>query len=312
MKHQWTEETQCVISALKEELASPCAAVETDLELYLVFQKHIWSVRKEYRDKRAFYQIWGEIPSAFRKKWGGTAFWQIWLCQAAVAVLQKKEPLTVKSRKDFDFFMEWFFREPDPVKVPYMPVRLPDKNLYTAVCNGDLAKIIFLYDSAVTQGQKMKNICHLLLNKRDYKTLTALHDVYGCLDMFDMEFLQPYQYWAVQSDGKEQFDLYCYRRSGTNEKNCWENQLKIGCLHSGITAALNAGMDPGKAMFTQDGYDFSLRQLMYFLDECREEFDKMYNLVHFKKLLAASGIFARWEKQKKIEAVDISEKRAEA
>ena len=307
MKHQWNEEALPVILTLKEQLNSNTKNIETDLELYLVFQKHTRSVRKEYGDKRAFYQIWQETPASFRKKWVGTEFWQIWLCQAAAAVLQQKDPLTLEGKKVFDFLMEWFFREPDFVKVPSLPVRLPDKNLYTAACNGDLAKIIFLYDSAVTPGQKMKNICHLLLNAKDYKTLMQLHDIYGCLDQLDMELLLSHQYKAVQTAGKEEFDLYCFKRNSGDENFSWEKLLKIGCLHTGIRPALNAGLDPDSPMFSHEKCTFSLRQLMYFLDECQEEFDKMYNLEHFKKLLTASNVFTTWEKRSQNQSPEITE-----
>ena len=307
MKHQWNEEALPVILTLKEQLTSNTKNIETDLELYLVFQKHTRSVRKEYGDKRAFYQIWQETPASFRKKWVGTEFWQIWLCQAAAAVLQQKDPLTLEGKKVFDFLMEWFSREPDFVKVPSLPVRLPDKNLYTAACNGDLAKIIFLYDSAVTPGQKMKNICHLLLNAKDYKTLMQLHDIYGCLDQLDMELLLSHQYKAVQTAGKEKFDLYCFKRNSGDENFSWEKLLKIGCLHTGIRPALNAGLDPDSPMFSHEKCTFSLRQLMYFLDECQEEFDKMYNLEHFKKLLTASNVFTTWEKRSQNQSPEITE-----
>jgi hypothetical protein len=297
MKHQWHEEALPVILTLKEQLSAKTVNIETDLELYLVFQKHICSVRKEYGDKRAFYQIWQETPAAFRKKWIGTEFWQIWLCQAAASVLQKKDPLTREGKKVFEFLMEWFFRKPVQVALPSFPVRLPDKNLYTAASSGDLAKIIFLYDSAVTPGQKMKNICHLLLNIKDYQTLMQLQDIYGCLDQFDMELLLPHLYFPVQTTaGKEKFDYYCFRRNSGDENFSWEKLLRIGCLHTGIRPALKAGMNPDAPMFSHEKYTFSLRQLMYFLDECQEEFDKMYNLEHFKKLLTASKVFTTWEK----------------
>ncbi|MBR2872146.1 MAG: hypothetical protein IKB99_01495 [Lentisphaeria bacterium] len=300
LKHTWNDSAAEVIKALKHKLRTQ-PFVETDDQHMVVFQRALQRVLKRYNDNKTFFQLWEDIPLELKSvfRYGSVEMWKICLCQSLIAVFTKQDPISHNAQDTVKFLSRQLFEDFKRAQLPQLPERLPDKNLLEAARNGDTAKIIFLYDSAVNPGQKMKNITNVLLNKQYYETLMQLHSVYGCLDVVDTVYLYFYHLHTAKEvlPGKEAFDRYCLARFSGEDETFWGKSFIYGTLDKLLIPALESGADSEKALWKFDKYTFPLRGCLLFFDELQEEFDAIYKIGNVISLLNAARKFTEWEEK---------------
>ena len=75
-----------------------------------------------------------------------------------------------------------FSRKITHFSMPHLPERLQDKSMLEAIKSNDPARLIFLYDSSPSKGEKLKNIYNILLNNQNYNMVMTLHQRFGGLE----------------------------------------------------------------------------------------------------------------------------------
>lgn len=295
LKHPWSEEQKEILRALKRKLLQRPFAVERDN--YVVFQRTLQRVMARFGEQKEFYHLWDEIPCDFASRLSCWDLRALYLTQAAVGVFTGQNPLLRENRELCEYWENNLFSFAYPRSLQTLPERLPDKNLQEAVRAGDIARIIFLYDSAATPGQKLKNICNILFNNRKYGMLVHLNKIYSCLNFTDKEILSSHLFRSYNSKGKILFDRWCF--SNMKElKNSWSKMMRSGALLDGIITALESGWDPDANAFPASQVKVSLRQFLYFIDEISKE-AKNFPYKDFPQLLNAAKKFCLYENEEK-------------
>lgn len=155
----------------------------------------------------------------------------------------------------------------------HLSERLQDPALRTAVEAGDIPRVIYLLDSCARPGKKLKNITHMLLNRRNYTGVIQLQEYRGALDEFSSDILRPHWLFNVSRNcGDSAFCRYYY--SVCDHKKVWINMHKYG-LNFGIADALEAGVSPDRYIFHSYYCRFTLRQYLLFLLELLDELKQM-------------------------------------
>ena len=153
-----------------------------------------------------------------------------------------------------------------------LPERLQDPALRTAVEAGDIPRVIYLLDSCVRPGKKLKNITHMLLNRRNYTGVMQLQEYRGALDEISPDVLRPHWLFNVSCNcGDSAFCRYYYNIC---DHKVWINMHECG-LDFGIAEALTAGVSPDRYIFHSYYCSFTLRQYLLFLLELSDELKKM-------------------------------------
>lgn len=289
LKHEWNELQTDIISALIKVIRGR----RFEISCFTVFA--IQNILQKRQVE--FYDAWGEINALYAERYNSTYFWKIALCQAAGGVLYKPADTYSGKKEQYDFFKDVFFSYRCLPDMKPLPVRIPDSELFENATSGNLAKTILLYDMAATQGAKLKNIYHAMLNHYEYEKVMFLNERYGGLEQIDRNALEYHFLFGKCDAGKEQFNRFFSDNFGKENSKVWNRMCNAGILDKQIKCMLDIGIDPDASAFDYYyGHIISLRKLLYFVDEIREAYQYLKVDTEFEMFCKAAEIFVEWEK----------------
>ena len=274
LKYDWSPVQQDILKTLKKHftqpLYKPCRASEIVNLCY----------KLSGSDTPSFSAVWEvcremiHVPGKFYV--GADTFTRMEFLFGIIAMFETNHSYPLGQYKHF----QAFFLNPGAdnsfsgLAPERLPERLQDPALRTAVEAGDIPRVIYLLDSCVRPGKKLKNITHMLLNRHNYSGVMLLHERYGVLDEFSPDILHSHWLRGRSADGTGKSAFNRYYCGICDHKTVWLNLHKQG-LCEGIADALEAGVSPDHYIFYSYYSRFTLRQYLSFLLELSDELNQM-------------------------------------
>ena len=327
LKYQWNEQQHKIIIAAKKQLERKSFEISFDV----VVAVQIALERKNI----PFYKGWDDLTEdlagrgffsdpywyiAFCKGWDditedladrdffSNPYWYIVFCQCCASVLAENMCLQKKLRRlptEINDFLQDLPHLPEP---QHLPERLPDNQLMRAAEIGDLPQIIMRYDMIQNQGQKLKNIYHILLNKRLYDQALVLHERYGGLDKIDPEILQEHFFLqANDSEQKQLFNKFFCLEILQKTPDIWVDAHSYCILDKILEIVFECGVVPEGTVIKTSFARLPLREFLLLINELEENLEgffpwknvccKMKN--YMKSVLASARIYSEWDKKRK-------------
>ncbi|MBO5792158.1 MAG: hypothetical protein J6S54_06745 [Lentisphaeria bacterium] len=277
LKHPWMPEEAKIILALKKELTHDslryvqismlydCMHFFQELEtqcgneadISLLWEKcRYYGVPMEYRN-------WGEMP--FRSPLCFHLF-----CQGAAMVLGGINLLDRRKIPEIMAFYDLFFASAKVTEPPHLPERLQDQAIRRAIDADDTPRVICLYNTSMNQGNKLKNMFHIMLNRKHYDMAMKVHAVCGGLEQIPAEVL-----WChcalMKKECSKDFTDYVRTVPQSRDFSVWHYFSNSEALTDIMFNGLQRGLSPDLPLMKYEEISVSLRRWAYFTDEMSEE-----------------------------------------
>ncbi|MBO5792160.1 MAG: hypothetical protein J6S54_06755 [Lentisphaeria bacterium] len=280
LKFDWNDHESAVMKELIRLTPSlnDGHCIETRLMFDLLFL-----LRKLRKGNERCFQLWkhfrslpflpGFLGNSSTLHWEGyfNHWWITAFAQGATEVLAGADPLEKKNFHNYDAVYDFFFSDSAErsiaVRIPRLPERLKEKNLLAAIAAKDVAKIIVLYDLELEQGEKLRNIFNILLNRKAYSILMTLQQMYGGLEQIDRSCLMAHFLNDSSDPGKKAFDGYMIGAGFTFDREMW-NRLCVNIpLSSHIQKAFSMGVPLEWPLLENNAFSVSVGRCFSFILE---------------------------------------------
>jgi hypothetical protein len=303
LKHQWNDGQAKILTAAKRQLRR---------KRFFMAKESVVAVQTVlFRRGIPFYDAWSEMTDDMGgKSYFSREFWHTVFIQACSGVLTDTADFSDLVKNVPEYFNEKFKNLPALKNPERLPERLPDKELYAAAQNGDLPKIMMLYDMSFNPGQKMKNVYHLLLNQKSYDCALQLHERYGGLDKIQEEILK--QHFFQPGEKKGNFNNFFCRIYKKEKDFLLRKSFDYGVLDQTLIPLLESGLSP-EILLIDSSIDsvkiqVPLWKFMHFADEIAEQLkrhfpwsDLCYNSSDSRRfmrsLMTSAEKFSEWERK---------------
>jgi hypothetical protein len=299
LKHSWNEQQHKIIIAAQKQLERKSFEISLDVAVAVQIALE--------RKNIPFYKGWEDITADLAGSGSfSDPYWYIVFLQCCTSVWAENMCLQKKLRQiptAINDFLQDLPYLPEP---QHLPERLSDKQLMHATEIGDIPQIIMLYDMMQNKGKKLKNIYHILLNKRSYDQALVLHERYGGLDKIDPEILQDHFFLkADDSEKKQSFNKFFCLEILPKAPDFWVRAHSYCILDKILETVLECGVVPEGTVIKTPLARLPLREFLLLINELKENLERFFpwkNVCcemksYMKSVLASAQIYSEWDKK---------------
>lgn len=330
LKHHWSPTQTKILLALKDELKRcPVQCIETSLLCDAM--SFYYDLYCKKGDKKAFFEVWHEscqmLPLNkdyyYHRQPETSLLLPIHLvCQTAAGIFfdcdflnqgYSRNMAELCYRRNVFPLYSLFSRKITHFSMPHLPERLQDKSMLEAIKSNDPARLIFLYDSSPSKGEKLKNIYNILLNNQNYNMVMTLHQRFGGLEQIPADVITVHLVCS-EKHIPQSFADYASQLKSWEGKSFWERFFLCDNYPRLIRNGLKAGISPDLPLGSFGKNSVSLRQWISFIDELKEYISEVNSLnerrFYYERsqsnfiptdiVLKCTESFAEWKKEQMI------------